>query len=493
MKICFKSFQIILVLLFVGLVLPAFGKPQSKPIPADCIPLLTKANTAYVHSQYSIAAPLFESFLKKARSTDGETLFKLWDCYWQMHAYNQCNLVIKRVDKMYFTYLSSLQKIHLSELAARMDNYTQAANWLNGIKGYESRMVGFMNPQLLENFKKDSADWHISYLDINSGFNNFSPYLTDSLLIFCSNSPSAKSERANSWDGKSYVKLWYVPINKTAWTTLSSKNVNTQSFTNVKSTTRFLSPVYEGSDTKPIDKNSVLTKAVNFLALKNLGNLNLLGGLNIFRYNVGPASVDRNHTIYFSVNQPKAGKDAKDRITIMQGKLIGNKVIQLKLLPFGNKNQYSVMHPAIDPSGKLLIFSSDKPDGQGGFDLYYTRRSDTKSPWDSPKPFSSNINTVGNEVFPYCSPDSVLYFSSDGREGFGGLDIYRISIKNALNGIGTPELLSYPINSRGDDFGWVEDSSLKTGYFTSDRINGNDNIYHFSTNKIIGIGTLTVQ
>ena len=132
MKPSFKSIQLILVLLFVALLQPAAGNPHSKPIPATCIPLLAKANTAYEHLQFSVAAPLFESFLKQARSSDGETLFKLWDCYWQMHAYDQCNLVIKRVDKMYFANLTSLQKIHLSELAARMGNYTQAANWLKG-------------------------------------------------------------------------------------------------------------------------------------------------------------------------------------------------------------------------------------------------------------------------------------------------------------------------------------------------------------------------
>jgi hypothetical protein len=490
MKISFKSFQIILVLLFVVLMQPAAGRPQSKPIPTDCIPLLSKANIAYEHLQYSIAAPLFESFLKNARSSDGETLFKLWDCYWQMHAYNQCNLVIKRVDRMYFTHLTSLQKIHLSNLAARMENYTQAANWLKGMKGYESRVAGYMNPAALETLKKDSADWHISNLDINAGFNDFSPYLTDSLLIFCSNSPSAKSERAFSWDGKSYVRLWYVPLYKIGFSALTSKPVNSPVNTNVISTTKFLTPVYEGSDTKPIDRNGVLTEGVNFLALKNQGKISLLGGLTNFKYNVGPASIDMNNTIYFSVNQSKAGKDAKDRISIMQGKLTENKVVHLKPLPFGDKNQYSVMHPAIDPSGKLLIFSSDKPDGQGGYDLYYSRRSDTKSAWDTPKPFSLNINTVGNEVFPYCSPDSALYFSSDGRAGFGGLDIYRISIKNALNGTGEPELMSYPINSQGDDFGWVEDRSLKSGYFTSDRKDGNDNIYHFSSNKTLSITSI---
>lgn len=488
MKISLKTLQVFVILFFIAVwAQPISGKTQSKPIPADCIPLLNKGNIAYDHLQYSLAAPLFESFLKKARSNDRETLLKLSDCYWQMREYDKFRLVMKKVDTKDSTKLSIRQRIQLSALAARMENYTQAASLLRGIKGYESKVAGYQDPAALDYLKKDSANWHISNLDINTDFREFSPYLTDSLMIFCSNSPSTKSERSFGWDGKSYVRLWCVPIIKVASAPLNKKSTKSQVNKNVTTQTKLLSPVYEGSDTKPIERSGVVTNGINYIGLKNLGKVRLLGGLSNLKYNVGPASVDTNNLIYFSVNQNKTGNDYRNRISIMQGHLTAKGVTNLKRLPFGDNNKYSVMHPAIDRSGRLLVFSSDKPDGKGGFDLYYTRRATINAPWDTPQPFSANVNTVGNEVFPYCSPDSILYFSSDGKAGFGGLDIYRIPMKDALNGVGEPELIGYPINSSSDDFGWVQDKTLKSGYFTSDRQNGNDNIYEFSTKNILNV------
>ena len=143
------------------------------------------------------------------------------------------------------------------------------------------------------------------------------------------------------------------------------------------------------------------------------------------------------------------------------------------------------MHPAINLDGTLLVCSSDKAGGKGGYDLYYSKRSDINQPWDTLKTFGNNLNTIGNEVFPSITPDGYLYFSSDNIPGLGGLDIYRILLHDAIAGRGEIEHLSYPVNSSADDFGWTQqDITGVKGFFTSDRLNSDDNLYSYSYNPI---------
>jgi outer membrane protein OmpA-like peptidoglycan-associated protein len=161
----------------------------------------------------------------------------------------------------------------------------------------------------------------------------------------------------------------------------------------------------------------------------------------------------------------------------MEGHFKGNTIENIKALPFGDANTYSVMHPAVNPEGTILVFSSDKQGGQGQWDLYYSRRENNQQPWTTPFAMPGTINTAGNEVFPNITSNGYLYYSSDGKAGLGGLDIYRIKLFDALAGIGEPEHLSYPLNSSSDDFGWTQSKDGKQIYFTSDRVSSEDNIY----------------
>ncbi|MBK7870180.1 MAG: OmpA family protein [Saprospiraceae bacterium] len=145
-------------------------------------------------------------------------------------------------------------------------------------------------------------------------------------------------------------------------------------------------------------------------------------------------------------------------------------------------------HPSISADGKELYFACNSLDGWGGYDIYVSERS--LEGWGEPKILSRSINTIGNEKFPYIDGDT-LYFSSDFHPGMGGLDIFR-TYKMGNGNWAPPFNLKPPINSGGDDFGFVVDYQAKTsneilqiGYFTSTRMDGlgNDDIYQFE--KII--------
>ncbi len=137
-----------------------------------------------------------------------------------------------------------------------------------------------------------------------------------------------------------------------------------------------------------------------------------------------------------------------------------------------------VAHPAISPDELTLYFVSDMPGGIGGKDIWKVSRSSITSPWGTPVNMGNEINTSGDEVFPYVHPDGTLYFSSNGHPGMGGLDIFKaVQIDN---GDWVVQNMGYPINSSSDDFGIVFEKGVERGYFSSNRGRRNtDNIYSF--------------
>jgi len=452
--------------------------PVNKPKSSKSTQLLDQGNRAYEHFMYSVAAESYEKYLQVTGRMDENVLIKLSDSYWCMREYDHARRVLIKLSSNPSTKLSDQQRIRLSELEARMENYSKAAFWLNGIAGYELKAAGYTDTITMEGFKEDSVDWHISYLNINTAYREFSPVPASANLLFSSNSPATKNEKASGWDGKSYTRLWTVPLNQLFGTTQFDviQVKDSISETNIKS--KFFSPVYEGSDTKPLQRRGTNFDQ-GFIGVDSLGNAHLLSGLQSLKFNVATASLDSNKNLYFSSNQLGKEINIPNRIGLMKSKYENGKVTELQEVSLGTISQYSVMHPAINKSGTLMVFSSDKPGGKGGFDLYYSKRENVNMPWNLPETFSQLLNTPGNEVFPYQGPDGLLYFSSDAMAGLGGLDIYRIPLEEAIKGVGVVEHIAYPVNSSSDDFGWVQDSSIMTGYFTSDRLFGNDNIYGF--------------
>ncbi|MCC8037737.1 MAG: OmpA family protein [Bacteroidales bacterium] len=132
-------------------------------------------------------------------------------------------------------------------------------------------------------------------------------------------------------------------------------------------------------------------------------------------------------------------------------------------------------HPAVSPDGSWLYFSSDMPGGSGGKDLW---RINLKERAGSLENLGEWINTPGDEMFPYVRTDSVLYFSSNGHPGMGGLDIFRAELQPS--GGWKVENMGSPINSSADDFGITFDAG-ESGYFSSNRGDGRgyDHIYSF--------------
>ena len=183
-------------------------------------------------------------------------------------------------------------------------------------------------------------------------------------------------------------------------------------------------------------------------------------------------------TVYFSRNLDKRVEIDSNKVavvSIFKSELIDNEWAEAKPVSFASEF-YSTMHPALNSDESKLYFSSDMPSSIGSFDIYYVDITEDGS-FGEPVNLGQSVNTDRREQFPFIVKDSTLYFASNGRFGFGGLDLYASSKKDgefldALN-------LGETINSSYDDFAFVVTDSINKGFMSSNR-DGNDNIYSFN-------------
>lgn len=195
-------------------------------------------------------------------------------------------------------------------------------------------------------------------------------------------------------------------------------------------------------------------------------------------YHDGPISITADgKTMYFSRDGHTEGsfKKIKNKGVklaqqgIYKATMVEGKWGHIEALPINSKD-YTVSHPSISSDGKTLYFASNMPNGLGGTDIW--KISVNGSTYGEPVNLGPKVNTPGKEGFPYISEDNILYFASSGRQGFGGLDIFKFDVdKNE-----TPENLGNVINTKRDDFAFSVNNTFQVGYFSSNR-SGVDNIY----------------
>lgn len=195
------------------------------------------------------------------------------------------------------------------------------------------------------------------------------------------------------------------------------------------------------------------------------------------RYHDGAATFTTDEaTMVFSRNNQR-GSNSKGTIDlkIYEGNWKNGAWVNVKELPF-NSDEYATCHPSFNRTSSWLYFSSDRPGGYGGMDIYVAERKKDGN-WGMPINLGPKVNTSGNEIFPFISPDGILYWSSNGWPGLGGLDIFSMPIENGQETIRTP--LQAPINSPHDDFAFTTNLDGTFGYLTSDRPGGlgKDDLY----------------
>lgn len=173
------------------------------------------------------------------------------------------------------------------------------------------------------------------------------------------------------------------------------------------------------------------------------------------------------------------------------GDKFGNSVIMIgsksegfkEFKPEGFLQDYVATHPCLSHDGKRIYYSSNIPGGKGGIDLYYSDLNGSQ--WSAPVNLGSNVNTPGDEMFPWVSNDgATLYFASNGHAGYGNLDLFSSVLKSG--NWSTPRNLKAPLNSVGNDFSLIFGNDPYAGYLVSNRFGaskGGNDIFSFQLPK----------
>ncbi|WP_035656458.1 OmpA family protein, partial [Flavobacterium enshiense] len=197
------------------------------------------------------------------------------------------------------------------------------------------------------------------------------------------------------------------------------------------------------------------------------------------KWHDGPAAISEDgNTMYFAsetfrdkiFDKSKEKKIKYGKVGLFRATKADGKWGNVQALPFNNKD-YQVGNPSLSKDGKTLYFSSDMPGTMGGADIWKVAITGDNT-YGTPENLGAKVNTEGRENFPFISDDNKLYFSSDSRQGFGGLDVFVIDLEKGTEA----KNVGKPINSERDDFAFTFDRDQNIGFYSSNR-GGQDDIY----------------
>lgn len=308
-----------------------------------------------------------------------------------------------------------------------------------GMAPNDQRAIAFkQDPNYLPKLKSQTKLYDEKSLDINSDQSDFGAVLTnDNTLYFAS--ARNKSRKTYGWNEEPFLDLYKATYNA------------------------------NGTFSEPVTVSEINTK-----------------------FHDGPASITADgNTMYFASESFKEGDFEKDKskklkfgqVYLFKATKEGDKWGNVKALPFNSK-EYSVSNPSISKDGKTLYFSSNMPGSLGGNDIWKVAVNADGS-FGTPENLGNKVNTEGNESFPFITDDNKLFFASDGRKGFGGLDVFLIDFNKKTDAIN----VGAPVNTSKDDFAFTFNTTKNIGFFSSNRT-GNDNIYQAT--PVCGVEVVTI-
>lgn len=197
------------------------------------------------------------------------------------------------------------------------------------------------------------------------------------------------------------------------------------------------------------------------------------------KWHDGPVSVTGDgNTMYFASESFKEGSFEKETpgqrtglIYLFVATKENGKWGNVRAVPF-NEKKFSTGNPSVTKDGKTLYFASNRPGSTGGSTDIWKVEVLGNNKYGKPENLGKKVNTEGRENFPYITDDNKLFFASEGRKGFGGMDIFLIDLNKGTEAIN----VGLPVNSPKDDFAFTFNNSKNIGFFSSNKA-GKDNLY----------------
>ena len=429
--------------------------------------LLALAKTEMGQLRYAYAIPFIKKYIKEGKE-DSASLSMLGQCYKMQNRFDSAIYFYQKLDS-----LMPVQSNDLAELYATVGHYDQAIQSYQKLISlqsdpssaiysmYERRLQGFLTRA---KYDRDSLDYKVTYLSINTPYNEFGAVLLDSGFVFESNrAKKVTNSNEFGWDGLPFTKLYYQ---------LSTNGIDSDSIIYANWKEKKISKGIADKTPASVNDNRSLQNQFGLQKLNGAPKVEspLFAPGFAGNYNFGSISFTADGMqAYFTRNQANA-KGVK-QLEIWSTRRVANGWTAPVKLYFNNP-AHSYFHPAITPGGERLFFVSDQPGGIGGTDIYYVNKREDGG-WDATANAGAGINTAGNELFPTFYENN-LYFSSNGHEGLGGLDIYKFESSGVEN-------LGKPINSEKDDL--VFSAKDNKGFFSSNRY-GSDDIFSYAYNIV---------
>lgn len=459
---------------------------------------LKDAEYQFDQMSYLNASQLFEQALK-GKNTDAQRqsiLLKLAYSYRQMRDTQNAERVYAELlsknpvlsgndTKAYLYYAQALASN--GKYKESQDVYEQYSK----LEIADKRSGGFQ--KLYKNIdilNKNAACYKVDYLSINTDKADFSPmYYKNGLVFNSARTEGLGLKRVFSWDNSQFLDMYYLndisQLTTDASAGLSGAKDNknkTGKITKAIGSDEYTAPT--ANDSKTIGSYSG-SNLYLYSETPSVKTESFSKTLNT-KYHEGPMTFTSDaKKVIFTRNNYNNGhyNTSKDKVNKLKIYLAEDKGegqwSNIQELPI-NSNEYSTGHPSLTKDNKLLYFVSDMPGGLGGTDIYVCEFNDGKL--GTPVNMGPNINTAGNEMFPYVDERGNLYFSSDGQAGLGDLDIFYVKLINGTKVLGNVKNMGTPINSNKDDFGLITDGERKSGFFSSNRKRGStdDDIYRFT-------------
>lgn len=421
--------QILLIILAISGLGTLFGQEK----------LVTKGNEKYEAYSFRPAIDIYKKVLDKG-FVSADLLKKLGNSYYYNSDYKEAaetygKLVAEFVDDVtpedYFKYAQTLKTL------GEYDRSNEVMAKFTALTSGDVRASAFKEDRdFMAEIKTNSGRYDITPFQYNTVYSEFAPTYYKEGLIFSSDRDTGNFARyRHTWNSKDFLDLYKVNSDSV------SKNL--------------VSKFGEDVNTRLHESTSVVT--------------------------------EDGETLYFTRNNFIEGKYIKDeqgiiRLKIFRAKIVDGDWAEIEELPFNN-DAYSVANPALSPDGKTLYFASDMPGTLGLSDIFMVTINDNGT-FGTPENLGSTINTEARETFPFVTSEEILYFSSDGHPGLGGLDIFATKIKRK-DFDGKVLNVGEPINSRKDDFTFIFNEVSKGGFMASNRDGGlgYDDIYKFIENK----------
>ncbi|OUL59944.1 hypothetical protein B8T70_22940 [Flavobacterium sp. AJR] len=392
--------------------------------------LVNRAEKNYDKQAYAYvnSSDLFDKLVKKEFGSSG-IYAKLGDSYFfngdYKNALKSYNQIAKLKDNYVFTNDQLFRYSQCLKSNGQFEEASKIIKELNSKSGQQAIAAG---TEYLQNIEKQSNRFTIKPVSINSNMPDYGvSFYKDNKVIFTSARDTNVVERMKDrWNKKPFFKLYEATITDDG-DLVDAKRMNG----------KVNSVFHQSTAVVTADGNQMYFTRSNFLGNK------------------------------YGVDETKT-----NRLRIYRATLVKDKWTNIEDLSF-NSDSFSNAHPALRPDGKSLIFASDRPGSIGQTDLYEVAINENGT-FGEVKNMGPTINTIGRETFPSMSTTGQLYFASDGHPGLGGLDVFE-AFKNTDN---TYKIVNVgkPINSPGDDFGFVINPETHKGFFASNRTN-DDQIY----------------